>query len=934
MASVGTSTFLFTDIEGSTALLERLGDGYGDVLVRHLDLISGSVRAAAGRVDHSTGDGVLAVFEDAPAAVAAAVEAQLALTSQTWPAGGEVRVRMGLHSGPVRTVGGELVGIAVHVAARVMAAAHGGQILISGTTAALVPDLAVRDLGAHRLKGVVDEHRLLQVTSPGLPDEFPPPRTIPAMVHNLPTIGTSFVGRADVVRDLVGQLGEDRLTTVVGPPGVGKTRLALEAAEVAAASFADGVWFADLTPTDRPGVLVVVAAAVGLNAPPGEPLAAALANHLAGRSCILVLDNCEHVIAAAADVVASILATAPGVHVLATSRTLLGVAGEHRLDLAPLELPHEDDAGSLASSPAGELLLERALAADPSLVLDDWPALAALCREVDGIPLALELAAARLSDIEPSEVVADLHRSGAAPGRDHRATLAATVAWSAGLLRPSARSVLARLGVFAGAFPLAAAVSVAGTDLLVPEDVPDLLDTLLRRSLVTVEGGPLGRRYRLLRMIRDHATGMLEASGDAAATRQQHAEYWAHATMEWNGSFGGPGERAALDHVTAARSDLLAAFDWALAAHDRLALLLGRHLWYAWASRGPVRDGLERLAASTQIDDDDADLVAANHRGRSVLQYLVGDIEGAYDSLGRAIAAAPSDGELLAARQQRASLASQLGRPDEARAQLAEVVDDLRERNDYVGLIYALAALASTEVRTGLAEASLAHFDEARTLAAAAGDQRSALGCGLGLADARALLGDHAGAIRAFRELLPAAREFGDEYLLMTGLRNLGGSLLSLGDSSAGEALMEARDLCLRMGHDAHAAECAFLMAEHELLQGRPATAFALTTEGLRTRPGTTDSPSFAAGVATRGRALLHAGRPMSALPLLCGAAALQAGAGKVQDAVSADIAEASQSLTADALLKIEHAAHEATLEGVIEAALALTWDETDRPNR
>jgi predicted ATPase/class 3 adenylate cyclase len=926
MAGAGSSTFLFTDIEESTRLLQRLGETYEQVFVRHLELVTEAVHAAGGRIDHSTGDGVLAVFDAAGQAVRAAVQAQRALVGDAWPPDAAVRVRMGLHTGPVRAVGGELVGLAVHVAARVMAAAHGRQILVSGTTAALVPGLAARDLGVHRLRGVIDEHRLLQVTGPGLPDAFPPPRTAGALAHNLPTLRTSFVGRAEVVAELLDRLGADRLTTLIGPPGVGKTRLALEAAEAAAPAFPDGVWFADLTGTDGPGVLGAVAAAVGAPAEPGGG-AKTLTDHLSAQRCVVLVDNCEHVAADVADLVATILAAAPGVHVLATSRTLLGLPGERRLDVVPLELPDGDDAGALASSPAGALLLDRALTADPSLVVDDTAALAALCREVDGIPLALELAAARLSDVEPSAVLADLRRAGVPPGHDHRATLAATVSWSVDRLRPATRAVLARLGVFAGPFPVDAAVAVAGIGSVDPADVPEAIDTLVRRSLVAVEGGALGRRYRLLRIIAEHAVTLLDEQGETAEVRRRHAEYWADAAQRWNNEMGGPGEREAMDRLAAARADLFSAFDWAIAEGDRLALQLGRRLWYAWASRGPVDDGLRRMTAAAQLEDDDADLVAANHRGRSVLQYLVGDIQGAYDSLGRAIAARPASSELLAARQQRAALASQLGRPGVARAQLAEVVAELRAGNADGGLVYALASLASAEVRTGLAEAGLAHFDEARGLAAAAGDQRTMVGCAAGAADARTLLGDAEGAVRAYRDLLPQARELGDEYVLTLILRNLGGQLVVLSDPDAGDVLREARDRCLRAGRESAAADCTLVLAQHELRHGEPSAAFALTTEGLTAPSGTVDRTTLATGVATRGRALLRARQPELATAMLCSAAAWLVREGEPVDENLADaVAEAKASVSEAAFVAAEHDAANATLEDVVDAALAVTW--------
>ena len=386
----GTVTFVFTDIEGSTRLLGRLGAGYAQLLDQHTRILIDAFTRHGGIVFGTAGDAMFVAFERATAAMAAVVDAQLQLHEVAWPDDAILRVRMGVHTGEVDVVGDNYVGMSLHVAARISAAGHGGQVLVSEVTRQLVPDVAAVDLGSHHLKDV-GEVGIWQLTHPSLVRDFPPLLTLKAS-NNLPAPVDSFIGRRAELAGVLDALRDCRLVTLTGSGGSGKTRLALEAATAALSSYRNGVWFVSLAGAGNgQGVVPAVAAAVGVSEPTDESLADTLEGWLRDRQLLLVLDNCEPIVGAVASFADRYLARCAGVRILATSREVLGVRGERALGIPPLSVA--DDPGVAGKSDAVELFMVRASAAAPSFDADtaDVATVAHICRRLDGLPLAIEL---------------------------------------------------------------------------------------------------------------------------------------------------------------------------------------------------------------------------------------------------------------------------------------------------------------------------------------------------------------------------------------------------------------------------------------------------------------------------------------------------------------------------------------------------------------
>ena len=575
----GTVTFLFSDIEGSTRLVERLGSQYGSLLERHNALIRTAVEAAGGVVFGTEGDATFSVFRGATAAVAAAVAAQHALHAATWPDDADVRVRMGIHTGEADVAGGTYVGMALHVTARVAAAGHGGQVLVSDATKTLVPDASVLELGTHRLKDI-GEVGLHQLLDPGLEREFPPLRSLSATPNNLPASVDPFIGRSAELAEVLGALDESRLVTLTGAGGSGKTRLALEVATVALASYPDGAWFVDLRVADHGDRIVpLVAAAMRVEERADASLVDALESWLRDRTLLLVLDNCEHVVEAVSDTVARLLQRCPHVQVLATSREVLGVRGEQAIGVPPLHVA--EDPASDAGSDAVALFLTRASAAAPRFdpVSADLTTVAQICRRLDGLPLAIELAAARLRALSIEQLAARLDdrfrllSSSGRADRSHERTLEAVVAWSYDLLTPLERELFDRLAVFPSHFSLEAAEAALSDESVAEADVLDLLTRLVEKSLVTTVASGDEYRYQLLETLRQYAHDRLVDAG--------RLEHWMQRLLEWamtrvehvEVSLRRPAQDAALRSVIADAQALRAAMAWAASKGDDLAAL-------------------------------------------------------------------------------------------------------------------------------------------------------------------------------------------------------------------------------------------------------------------------------------------------------------------------------------------------------------------------
>jgi predicted ATPase/class 3 adenylate cyclase len=525
-----TLTFLFTDIEDSTALWERFPRLMPDVLERHDESLRLVVTELGGEVFTAAGDGFGVAFSSPCDAVVAALDGQRALGATPWPPGAVPRVRMGLHTGVATARDGGLFGAAVNRAARICAAGHGGQVLLSASTAGLVADEHHRlvDLGEHRLKGIARPERIFRIVTDDLPDVDRPLRAPSERRGNLPPVLRSTVGRARELAALLAMLRRDRLVTITGPGGAGKTRLALAAAATMVEEYVDGAWLVELG--DLPAgsdVAPAVISALNLHPAVGAPGPSAVTAGVARQCLLLVLDNCEHVIRNAAELAEVLDVECPGVTILATSREALGLDHELRFPLEPLQLDADGE-----PSAAVQLFCERATGVlgafnpDPDeLVLVDQ-----ICRRVDGLPLAIELAAARLSAMSIAELTSRLEgRLGLLSRQrarvDRHRSLEATVAWSYELLAPEEQLVFDRLSVLAGEFGFEAADAIVETDSF----TEDLLTSLVDKSLVAVVRGQRGTRFRLLETIRQYGERRLDARNETIATRRRHLQYY----LDW-----------------------------------------------------------------------------------------------------------------------------------------------------------------------------------------------------------------------------------------------------------------------------------------------------------------------------------------------------------------------------------------------------------------
>ena len=627
----GTVTFLFTDIEGSTRLEQRVGTPrYAALRERHRTILREIWQANGGDEQGTEGDSFFVVFGSAKSAVAAAVAGQRALVAESWPDDGEIRVRMGLHTGEAETAGGSLVGLDINQAARIAAVAHGGQILASEATRILVAgdlssDVHLRDLGAFRLKDLLAPERLTAVLGDGLPSGFPPPRAPDAHPNNLPTQLTTFVGRDAELAEAAGLLAGTRLLTLTGPGGTGKTRLSLQLAATVSDAYPDGVFFVPLEPIRDP-LLVAgrIASVVGVVEGGARPIADSLTDWLRDRRVLLVLDNFEQVVAAA-PIVADILRSAPGVKVVATSRAALHVSGEQEYPVSGLPAPPDPsqlsgldrlnmpggrralDAETLGQYAAVRLFLERAVAVRPGFMLtnDNAPAVAAISARLHGMPLAIELAAARIRQLTPDAILSRLEHqldTLAAGSRDlpeRQQTLRGAIGWSYDLLDEDARRLLERLSVFVGGFDLAAVEAVCGPSGELGGDPLDGLSGLADQSLAKIEATSDGEpRFHLLVSIREYAAERLHARGETELIQARHRDWFTALAARAAGESSGTDQRAWLDRLELEHDDIRAVLDRSVAAPDPpVAIGLAFSMWRFWQKRGHLAEARRRLEA-------------------------------------------------------------------------------------------------------------------------------------------------------------------------------------------------------------------------------------------------------------------------------------------------------------------------------------------------
>ena len=645
----GTITLLFSDIEGSTLLLRRLGDGYAELLARHRKLLRQAFEQHGGHVLESEGDAFFVAFESATEAAAAAAGGQLALAGHEWPAGSEIRVRVGLHTGELRPVDGKYVGLDVHEAARVMAAAHGGQVVFTEPTRALLDEsVRLRDLGEHVLRDIPGQHRLYQLEIDGLPAEFPPLNTQATRSTNLPALQTAFIGRERELAEAAALLSLDevRLLTLIGPGGTGKTRLALQLAGDAIERFPGGVFFVLLTPV-RDWELVVpsIGRTLGLGEQPGETALETLTEHLGERKVLLLLDNFEHVVPAASDL-SGLLSEAPGLKLLVTSRTPLRLGGE-RLYRVP----------QLADQDSLRLFVERARAAAEDFELDDdnRAVVAEICARLDGLPLAIELAAPWVRTLTPGALLRRLeHRlplltGGARDADERQRTLRDAIDWSYDLLSEPQQAQFRRLAVFVGGFRLEAADAVC-TRAAADADVLQVLDSLVEQSLLLRRADSDGEpRFWMLETIREYAYARLGSSGELDTVCGLHADWFAGLAEELDLESRTGDQSASVARLDADYANLRAAIDWAREAQQgELLLRLATALWPFWSTRGYVAEGRKALEDALELEGRRPARVLV---GLASLRVFSGSSDGLLDDVHEALRAAQELGDPLTLAQ-------------------------------------------------------------------------------------------------------------------------------------------------------------------------------------------------------------------------------------------------------------------------------------------
>jgi predicted ATPase/class 3 adenylate cyclase len=618
----GTVTFLFSDMEGSTRLVQDLGPAaFTRILEQHNALLREAFAGHGGTERGTQGDSFLVLFPEAPAAIAAAAAAQTGLHAAGWPADATVRVRMGLHTGLGTLGGDDYVGVDVNRAARIAALAHGGQVLLSDATRVLVEDrlpagVGLRSLGEHGLRGLARPERLHQLTITGVPSDFPALRSSLAAAGNMPARLSSFVGREAELALLDRLLDERRLVTLTGPGGTGKTRLAIELAWRTAARFRDGVWLVRLDAVREPSLVpAAIATAVGLVETPGTTPVERLRDFLADRSILLVLDNFEQVLGAG-PIAGELLEGAPGLRIVATSRAPLRLSLEQEFPVAPLSLPGETNGASDArSSDAVRLFIERARRARPAYDPgpDEIGSIAEICRRMDGLPLGIELAAARVG-LLPARALAqrltsrlDLPGSATRDLPERQQTLEAAIAWSHDLLDAPARRLLGHLSVFAGGFRLEEAEAVAGPVDEAGADVIDALSVLVDHSLAEPMAGPDVPRFRLLETIRVFATARLAETTEAPEARRRHALAYLALGEDAARHMPGRGQVPWLDRLAIEHHNLRAALAWAIGTGEaEMAHRLASASWRFWQFRGHVAEGRDVVADVLAMRGGDA----------------------------------------------------------------------------------------------------------------------------------------------------------------------------------------------------------------------------------------------------------------------------------------------------------------------------------------
>jgi predicted ATPase/class 3 adenylate cyclase/DNA-binding CsgD family transcriptional regulator len=795
----GTVTLLLADVENSTGLWETQPEAMTAAFAR-LDRELSDLLAAHGGVrpvEQGEGDSFVVAFARASDAVACAVELQRAPLAP-------ISLRIGVHTGEVQLRHEDnYIGPTINRTARLRDLAHGGQTVLSGATVALVvdtlpADVWLTDLGVHELRGVARPERVVQLCHPDLRNEFPPLRTAKSVAaHNLPSQFTSFVGRGPQLTEVRKLLAESRLVTLTGAGGVGKTRLAVQVANQLAHEYADGVWYVDLAPiTDPDLVPITTARALGLHDQPGRSTMDTLLRFVRDRQMLVVLDNCEHLLNACAELVVALLGADAGLTLLATSREAIGVAGEVGWRVPSLSLADE----------AIELFTDRARHARPDFTLTDDNAatMGEICARLDGVPLAIELAAARVRALSLAEILDSLHdrfrllTGGARSAVRRQQTLRASVDWSHALLTEPERVLFRGLAVFLGGFDLDAVQAVAGGGHVDRYQVLDQLTLLVDKSLVVADDSGGRSRYRLLETVRQYALEKLGDSGEADAVRSRHRDHYTSMATPLDAPAGSDYERR-VEQADIEIDNLRAAFAWSRENADiELALALASSLQPLWQARGRLREGLTWFdAALADLGAQHAGVAAAVLARALADSAMLGLVAGAADSRDQAqqalvIARDLDEPALLARALTTCGYITGYFDAETARAYMAEALGLARALGDPWRLSQILGWQASAARAAGDPIAVRAAAEEGRDLADAIGDRFDSRLCRVCLGVAQMWQGDLAGAVAQFAAVAAEAEAAHDEIFRAGSLTFRGVALAYQGDTAAARAAADA----------------------------------------------------------------------------------------------------------------------------------------------
>lgn len=796
----GTVTFLFTDIEGSTKMARGNPETWESLRSRHHQILRETIETNNGFVFQIIGDAFCAAFHKAGDALKAAIKAQQDLQNEQW---GQpvIRVRMGLHTGEAEAQDNEYRGyLTLSLVQRIMSAGHGGQILISGATENLLrgqfqKDIDLHDMGKHNFKDVPQAVRVFQVIAPDLQTEFPPLRTIDILPNNLPTQLTSFVGREKELVDVKKLLYDTHMLTLIGPGGTGKSRLSIQAAGELLHQYPDGVWLVELAPILDP-VLVprTTAMAMGLRDEPQRPIIDMLCDYLREKRILIILDNCEHLVDACARMVDRILHAVPSVRILASSREALGIGGEVTYRVPSLGLPdlsHLPPIESLGQYEAVKLFIDRATSAVSAFTVtnENAPALAQVCHHLDGIPLAIELAAAKIRVLSVEQIAKRLDdrfrllTGGSRTALERHQTLRAAIDWSYNLIPPAEQILFRRLSVFVGRWTLEAAESICddhsaplkkGTGLVQSDDVLSLMEQLINKSLVVTEEEAHESRYRMLETIRQYANEKLEEAGETARVRERHIAFYLRLAEEAEPKLQSEEQGQWLDQLEMEHNNLRAALEWSKAEQEgtEMELRLAGALWRFWEIRGYYAEGRAQLEAA----------LARRHGSPTPAQ--------AKALVGAGTLAWHQTDYVSATAFHKQALSAQ------------------RELGDRQGIAFSLNNLGAQALEQENYQQAAKWFEESLALSRELGDRRMAGYALHNLGDVARHQGDFEQASALYHESLFVFRELGDRWAISANLSWLGVVTRHLGEVDRAAAyLEESLALCRELGAKRSIAE-------------------------------------------------------------------------------------------------------------------------------